>query len=164
MELVTPGIGLIFWMTVAFLVILYILGKYAWKPIMKALKDRETSINKALHAADKAREDMKKLQADNENLLKEARNERDAIVAEARKIKDSIIEESRQKATEEANRIVNNAKESIHFEKMAAMTELKNQLATLSLDIAKKILKRELSDPKKQEDYIKELLKDVTIN
>ena len=164
MELVSPGIGLIFWMTLAFLAVLYILGKYAWKPIMKALKEREMSISDALNAAELAKEEMKLLQFSNEKLMKEARNERDILLAETRKIKESILEEARQKANEEANRIINSAKESIHFEKMAAMTELKNQLAELSLEIAKKILQKELSDPQKQEAYVKDLLVNVNFN
>jgi len=164
MELVSPGIGLIFWMTLAFLAVLYILGKYAWKPIMNALKERALSINDALNAAELAKEEMKLLQFSNEKLMKEARNERDILLAETRKIKDSILEEARLKANEEANRIINSAKESIHFEKMAAMTELKNQLAELSLEIAKKILQKELSDPQKQEAYVKDLLVNVNFN
>ncbi len=164
MELVNPGIGLIVWMTLAFLAILYILGKYAWKPIMAALKERESSIHDALNAAEKAKEEMKKMEFSNEQLLLEAKNERDIILSTARKIKESIIEESKQKASEEANRIIVSAKESIQNEKMAAMTDLKNQLAELSLEVAKKILKKELSDPKKQEKYSKELMKDVKFN
>ena len=164
MELVNPGIGLIVWMTLAFLAILYILGKYAWKPIMKALKERESSIHDALNSAEKAKEEMKKMEFSNEQLLLEAKNERDIILSTARKIKESIIEESKQKASEEANRIIVSAKESIQNEKMAAMTDLKNQLAKLSLEVAKKILKKELSDPKKQEEYSKELMKDVKFN
>jgi F-type H+-transporting ATPase subunit b len=164
MELVNPGIGLIFWMSLAFLAILYILGKYAWTPILKALKEREATIHDALESAEQAKEEMKKLKFSNEELLQEARNERDAILAEARKIRESILEESKQKASEEANRIVINARESIHGEKMAAMTDLKNQLAELSLEVAEKILRKELSDPKKQEEYIKELIKEVKFN
>ena len=164
MELVNPGIGLIVWMTLAFGAILYILGKYAWKPIMKALKERESSIHDALNAAEKAKEEMKKMEFSNEQLLLEAKNERDIILSTARKIKETIIEESKQKASEEANRIIVSAKESIQNEKMAAMTDLKNQLAELSLEVAKKILKKELSDPKKQEEYSKELMKDVKFN
>ena len=164
MELVNPGIGLIVWMTLAFLAILYILGKYAWKPIMKALKERESSIHDALNSAEKAKEEMKKMEFSNEQLLLEAKNERDIILSTARKIKETIIEESKQKASEEANRIIVSAKESIQNEKMAAMTDLKNQLAELSLEVAKKILKKELSDPKKQEEYSKELMKDVKFN
>ncbi|MCX6249203.1 MAG: F0F1 ATP synthase subunit B [Bacteroidetes bacterium] len=164
MELVSPGIGLIFWMTLAFLAVLFILGKYAWKPIMKALKERELTIHEALNAAERAREEITQLQVNNEILIREAKNERDLLLGEARKLKDSIIEEARQKASEEANRIVINAKESIHYEKMAAMSELKNQLADLSLEIAKKILKRELADPQKQEAFVNELLTDVKFN
>jgi F-type H+-transporting ATPase subunit b len=164
MELVNPGIGLIVWMTLAFLAILYILGKYAWKPILKSLKERESTIHDALNSAEKAKEEMLKLKFTNEELLQEAKNERDAILATARKIKDTIIEESKQKASEEANRIIVAAKESIQNEKMNAMTDLKNQLADLSLEIAKKVLKRELSDPKKQEEYTKELIKEVKFN
>jgi F-type H+-transporting ATPase subunit b len=164
MELVNPGIGLVVWMTLAFLAILYILGKYAWKPIMTALKERESSIRDALNSAEKAKEEMLTLKFSNEELLQEAKNERDAILATARKIKETIIEESKQKASEEANRIIVSAKESIQNEKMAAMTDLKNQLADLSLEVAKKILKKELSDPKKQEEYMKELMKEVKFN
>jgi F-type H+-transporting ATPase subunit b len=164
MELVNPGIGLIVWMTLAFLAILYILGKYAWKPIMTALKERESSIHEALNAAEKAKEEMKKMEFSNEQLLLEAKNERDIILSSARKIKETIIEESKQRASEEANRIIVSAKESIKNEKMAAMTDLKNQLAELSLEVAKKILKKELSDPKKQEAYSKELMKEVKFN
>ncbi|MGA2824001.1 MAG: F0F1 ATP synthase subunit B [Bacteroidales bacterium] len=164
MELVNPGIGLILWMTLAFLAILYILGKYAWTPIMKALKERESKIHDALNAAEKAKEEMQKMKFSNEELLQEAKNERDAILSTARKIKESIIEESKQKAAEEANRIIVSAKESIQNEKMAAITDLKDQLAELSLEIARKILKKELSDPKRQENYIKELMKDVKFN
>jgi F-type H+-transporting ATPase subunit b len=164
MELVNPGIGLIVWMTLAFLAILYILGKYAWKPIMAALKERESSIHDALNSAEKAKEEMKKMEFSNEQLLLEAKNERDIILSTARKIKETIIEESKQRASEEANRIIVSAKESIQNEKMAAMTDLKNQLAELSLEVAKKILKKELSDPKKQEAYSKELMKEVKFN
>jgi F-type H+-transporting ATPase subunit b len=164
MELITPGLGLIFWMTLAFLFLVFVLGKYAWKPILQMLKERETSIHEALNAANKAREEMKQLQFSNEQLLQEAKNERDAILNEARKIKEKLIEEARIKAGEEASRIVEGARASIQNEKMAAMTELKNQIAENSLTLAKFILKRELSDPKKQEEYVQELLKEVKFN
>lgn len=164
MELITPGLGLIFWMTLSFLMLVFLLGKFAWKPIMKALKERETSIHDALHAADQAREEMKQLKFSNEQLLREAKNERDIILADARKVRDSIIEESRVKGSEEATRIVQAARESINNEKMAAMTELKNQLAEMSLEVSRKLLKRELSDPKKQEEFIRQLLDEVKFN
>jgi len=164
MELITPGLGLLFWMTLAFLLLVFILKKFAWAPILKALKERETSIHEALHEADKAREEMKHMHFSNEQLLQEAKNERDNILNEARKIRDKLIEEARAKAGEEASRIIESAKDSINNEKMAAMTELKNQIAESSLIMARFILKRELSDPKKQEEYIQGLLKEVKFN
>jgi len=164
MELVSPGIGLIFWMTLSFLVVLFILKKFAWKPILKAMHERENTIDEALHAADRAREDMKKLKFDNEELLKQAKEERDEILKEARKIKDSIIEESKVKANEEANRIIESAAETIKHEKLAAITDLKNQLATLSIDIAEKLIKEELSTNIKQQDYIRKLVDEVNFN
>lgn len=164
MELITPGLGLLFWMTLAFLLLLFILGKFAWKPILQMLRERETSIHEALNAANEAREEMKKLRFSNEQLLQEAKNERDAMVNDARKLKDKIVEDARVKAGEEAARIVESAKASIQNEKMAAMTELKNQVAENSLNLARRILNRELTDPKKQEEYIKELLKDFKFN
>lgn len=164
MELVSPGIGLIFWMTLSFGIVLFILGKFAWKPILKSLHEREDSIDEALNTANKAREDMKQLKFDNEALLKEAKGERDAILHDAREIKDTIIEQSKIKANEEANRIIESAKEAIQHEKLAAITDLKNQVATLSIEIAEKILKEELSEDKKQEEYVQKLIDEVEIN
>ncbi len=151
-------------MTLSFGLVLFLLGKYAWKPIMKMLKEREASIENALHAADKAREEMKNLVSDNERLLAEAKNERDAILSEARKIREKMIEEARGKANEEAQRIVENAKERIENEKMAAITELKNQIALLSIEIAEKLIREELSHDKKQEGLIKKMLDDIKSN
>jgi F-type H+-transporting ATPase subunit b len=164
MELIKPGLGLIIWMTISFAFLLWILAKYAWKPIMKMLKEREDSIDQALHAADKARDEMKQLKVDNEKLLKQAKEERDAILAEARKIREKMIDEARQKANEEANRVVDNAKERIENEKMAAITDLKNQIATFSIEIAEKILKVELAEGKKHEELINKLIKDIKFN
>ena len=164
MELVQPGLGLIVWMTVAFGLLIWILGKYAWKPIMKGLKEREESIDEALNAANKAREEMKELQFSNEQLLKDAKEERDNLLRDARKVKESILEEARQGANEEANRIVDNAKEAIEFEKMAALHEMKNELATLSIEIAEKIIMEELSAKDKHKKLIDKLLKEVTKN
>ena len=164
MEIVSPGIGLILWMTVSFATLIFILRRYAWKPILKSLHDREESIDEALNQANKAREEMSNLKADNEKLLKEAQEERNVILRDARKVKDTIIEEARTKASEEANKIVENAKERIENEKMAAMTDLKNQIASLSIEVAEKILERELSTDAKQEDYIKKLIDNSNLN
>jgi F-type H+-transporting ATPase subunit b len=164
MELITPGLGLIFWMTLVFLALLFLLKKFAWIPILKALKDREDAITEALSSAAMAQEEMKRLQFSNEQLLAEAKNERDNILNEARKIKDKIIEEARQKAGEEASRITAGAMENIRNEKMAALTEIKNEVGMLSLEVARKILKRELSDPKKQEEFTRQLLDELKLN
>jgi len=164
MELVTPHLGLLFWMTLSFGLVLFILTKFAWKPITNMLKEREEKIESALRAADKAREEMTNLQFSNEQLLKEAKNERDAMLRDARKISDDIINEAREKASEEGRKIVESAKESIHFEKMAAITELKNQLAALSIEIAEKILHEELSKSGKQQDFVNKLVDDINFN
>ena len=164
MELINPGLGLIIWMTIAFALVLWVLAKFAWKPIMKALKDREDSIDKALHAADQAREDMKHLESKHGELLAQAKDERDGILKDARDIRKKIIEESKLIAQEEGNRIVEIAKESIHYEKMAAITELKNQIAHLSIEIAEKLLKKELATDDIQNDLIKKLVDDIKIN
>jgi len=164
MELVQPGLGLIVWMTVAFALLIWILGKFAWKPIMKGLKEREDSIDEALNQANKAREEMKELQFSNEQLLKEAKEERDSILRDARMVKESIIEEAREKANVEANRIVENAKETIEYEKMAALHEMKNQLAKLSIEIAEKIMREELAAKDKHKSLIDKMLKEINNN
>lgn len=164
MEIVSPGIGLIIWMTISFAALIFILRRYAWKPILKSLHDREATIDEALNQANKAREEMKNLKADNEKLLKEAQEERNVILRDARKVKDAIIEEAKIKANEEANNIVENAKERIENEKMAAMTDLKNQIASISIEVAEKILERELAAENKQEDYIKTLIEKTKLN
>ncbi len=164
MELVKVDIGLLFWMTLTFSTVLFILGKFAWKPIMKMLHEREDSIEKALNAAEEAKKEMLKLKAGNEQLLLEAKEERDALLRDARKVKESIIDEARLKANEEANRIIENARESIQYEKMAAINELKNQIASISIEIAEKLIGQELIDKEKQHLLTEKLLKEVKIN
>lgn len=164
MELVTPGIGLIFWMTISFGLVLFLLGKFAWKPIMKGLHEREDSIEKALHAADEAKKEMQKLKAGNEQLLLQAKEERDNLMKEARQMKDAIISEARTRADEEGNRIIATARESIQYEKMAALNDLKSQIAIISIEIAEKIMKQELADKEKQTKLTETLLKDIKIN
>jgi F-type H+-transporting ATPase subunit b len=164
MELVTPGIGLIFWMTLSFLFLLLILKKYAWKPVLKMLKERETKIEESLQQAEKAHEEMKQLKFSNEELLREAKNERDNILRDARVIREKLIEEARTKATEEADRIVESAKESIKYEKLEALTDLKNQIALLSVDIAEKLIQQELSKDDKQNKLIEKFLSDINFN
>ena len=164
MGLVTPGIGLIFWMTLVFLVLLFLLKKFAWGPIMTSIKEREMSISTSLAMAKQTQEEMKRLQADNEKLLKEARIERDAILSEANKIKDNIINEAKSKAQVEADRIVESALENIENEKRAALTEIKTQVAELSIEIAEKVLGAELSDKKKQGDLVQAQLEQLNFN
>ena len=164
MDLLSPDTGTIFWTIITFVLLLLILSKFAWKPIMKGLKEREDTIDEALNAANKTKEEMKELKFSNEQLLKEAKEERDNILRDARHVKENIIEEAKEKANEEANRIVDNAKEAIKHEKMAAITEMKNELASLSIEIAEKILKDELSATDKQKKLIDKLIKDVSDN
>lgn len=164
MELVTPGIGLIFWMLLSFSIVLFILKRYAWKPILKMIKEREDSIDGALKMADKAKEEMAKLQSDNEKILAEARKERDALLKDAREMKDKIIADAKNQASIEANKLVESAKSSINTEKLAALTEIKNQIAFLSVDIAEKILQKELSSELRQKEYIENLVKDINLN
>jgi F-type H+-transporting ATPase subunit b len=164
MKLLLPDTGLLIWMMITFLIVLFLLKKFAWKPILKMIKEREDSIDDALKSAEKAKEEMRNLQSDNEKILAQARNERDMMLKEARTMKENIVGEAKTKAKEEADKILSSAREAIQNEKMAAITELKNQVALLSVDIAEKILKRELSDENKQKDLIGDLLKDTKLN
>ena len=164
MSLITPGFGIFFWMTIIFLLVVFILGRYAWPPILKGLKEREESIQESLDAAKEAQEQMKKLKSENEKLLQEAKQERDAILAEARKIKEKIIEEARVKALKEADSIVESAREQINNEKRAALVEIKNLIADYSIRIAEKVLKEELKEKDRQQDYVAKLLKETNLN
>lgn len=164
MELVTPGVGLMFWTGLVFLVLLFLLKKFAWKPIVGAIEQREQNIQSALDTAKEAEKKMLELTSQNEALLKEARFERDAILKEAKEAKITIIAEAKETANKEAAKILTEAKEQITLEKSKAITELKNQVAVLSIEIAEKILKGELSDKGKQEALVNNLMEDVTLN
>ena len=164
MELVTPEIGLIFWTTVVFSLLLVVLKKYAWKPILSAVDERNKSIEDALKAADKAKEEMLSLNADNERILMEAKKERDILLKEGREIKDSIIAEAKDQAKVNAEKILTIAKEQIINEKMKAITELKNQVANLSIEIAEKILKSELQDLNKQKELVTTAIANKDLN
>ncbi len=164
MELITPSLGLIFWMTLAFGLLWFILGRYAWPAIIKALKEREASIEQALHEADKAREEMMQLKIDNEALYKAAKEERDVIMRDARKVADTMIEDARLRAHREYLTLMESARESIQNEKMAAIVDLKNQLAQLSVEIAEKILKEKLDGSPSQNAYVKRLVDEAKFN
>jgi F-type H+-transporting ATPase subunit b len=164
MELVKPEIGTIFWMSIVFLTLVFILGKFAWGPIMKSLKEREDTITDALKSAERAKEEMSKLQADNQKILAEARNERDLLLKEAREIKDKIIAEAKGQASVEAAKLIENAKTAIESEKLSAINQIKAQVAELSVEIAEKILSKELSDKKSYDEVIGKSLENMKLN
>jgi len=160
MELVTPAIGLIFWTTVVFTLLVLLLKKFAWKPILSAVDERNKSIKNSLAQAEKARNEMSELTANNEKIIAQAKVDRDIILKEARDMKNEIISEAKDKASKEAEKLVSTAKEQILNEKMKAITELKNHVADLSIEMAEKILSSELSDVAKQKELVKKALKE----
>ena len=164
MDLVTPDIGLIFWTTISFAILYFILAKFAWKPILGAVTEREKSIKDALSAAEKAKEEMANLKADNEKILIEAKLQRESLLKEAREIKSKIIADAESEATEKANKLIESAKTAIENEKSAAMKELKNTVVDLSLDIAEKLLSKELADKSKQVENIQDILDKSKLN
>ena len=159
-----PGIGLVFWMTLVFSLLLILLKKFAWKPIMDSLKEREQDISSSLAMAKQTKAEMKQLQADNEKLLVVARQERDAILSDAKATKDQIINEAKDKAQSEADRIVEAARVNIENEKRTALTEIKTQVAELSIDIAEKVLKAELSNKAEQNKLVEKQLANLNFN
>ena len=164
MDLVSPNPGLILWTAITFLILLFILGKYAWKPILKAVTDRENSIESALLKADAVREEMTRLTNENEILLKQTRAERDAILSEATKVKNQIISDAKDAAHKEGARLLDNARQEINNQKLIAIADIKNQVASLSLEIAEKVLRKQFEDQKKQDELVKELLKEVKLS
>lgn len=163
MELVTPGIGLLFWMLVSFLSVFFILKKYAWKPILNALKEREESIDEALKSADTAKAEMKKFQADNELILQKAREEKAQMLHDAKEIKKQIINDAKSEAAEEGRKMIENARSVIETEKATALNEIKKQVAELSVSIAEKILQKELEDQKAQNEMVDKMLSDIKL-
>jgi len=164
MDLITPEIGLIVWQTVVFVILLLVLAKFAWKPILNIVQDREDSINESLESAEKARLEMENLKANNEKLLKEAREERDAMIKEARKIKEGMIAEASTEAEEKASAIIARAQESIEAEKQSAMAEIKAQVANLSIEIAEKVVQKELNNKEDQMKLVDGMLDNVKLN
>ena len=158
------SVGLFFWQTILFVVLLFLLRKFAWKPILNAVNEREKSIEDALNSAEEAKKKMAELKSSNEDLLNKARAERDELLKEAREMKDKIVAEAKTSATQQADKIIADARESIQHEKMAAITELKNQVAVLSIEIAEKILKDELSSGDKQKAIIDNVVKEINLN
>ena len=164
MDLVKPEFGLIFWTGISFLILLFILGKFAWKPILGAVSEREQGIKNALASAEEARKEMQNLTADNERILKEARAEREAMMKEAREIKDAMITEAKEEAKTEGSKIMAQAQAAIQSEKQAAIADIKKQVAELSVGIAEKVVRKELANDKDQSQLIEQLLKEVTIS
>lgn len=156
--------GLFFWQLIILLIVIFILGKFAWKPIVNALEEREQGITDALASAEKAKTEMARLTNENEQLLKEAREERDIILKEAKDLKDKIVAEAKTAAQTEGAKLIDNAKREIEEQKLKALAEVKNQVSALSLDIARKVLTKEFEDQSKQEALVADLLKDVKIN
>lgn len=162
--LVSPDPGLFIWSTVAFLILFFLLSKFAWKPIVQALDERERSIEDALSKAEMAKAEMAKLISENEDLLREARLERDNILKEAKEIKDQIINDAKDSAKAEGAKLIEKAKDEITNQKLAAMAEIKNQVSTLSLDIAEKVLRKQFEDQDKQQALVNDLLKEVHLS
>jgi F-type H+-transporting ATPase subunit b len=164
MDLVTPDLGLLFWTGLVFSLLLFVLTKFVWKPILGAVNAREQKISEALELAEKTKAEMKALQSENENLLKEARAQRDSILKDAKNSADKLIEESKDKAKLEADKIVTAAKEAINNEKLQAMSELKTHVAGLSIEIAEKIIRIELSSDDKQKALAEKMAEDINMN
>ena len=156
--LIEFSFGLIFWMTVSFLVVLFILGKFAWKPILGVLGERERTIEDALNEAKKARAEFAAMTAQNEELMRAAREEREVLLKEARDIRDREISEAKLKAKAEGDALINRAREEIRNEKNAAITEMKNQVAELSILVAERILKEKLGDPAAQKALVDKVM------
>jgi F-type H+-transporting ATPase subunit b len=162
--IVNPELGLIFWQVVIFGIVLLLLRTFAWKPILSSLKERESSIEGALRMADQAKLEMQELKAGNEKLLAEARLERDRILKEATAVSNQLIEQAKTKATEEGARMIEQAREAIQNEKNAALAEVKGTAAKLSIDIAERILRRELADQPAQQQLVDSYLQEVKLN
>ena len=164
MDLVTPDVGLLFWTFISFAILFFLLKKFAWKPIVGTVNDREKSIKEALASAEAAKLEMQNLTADNERILKEARAEREMMMKEAREIKTKMIADAKDEAKESADKMITQAQAAIESEKKAAVAELKNQVASLSIEIAEKVMKSELSDTDKQLKLVEDMLGNATLN
>ena len=163
-SLTTPAIGTVVWTTLIFCLFFFLLAKFAWKPILSAIKARDELIKGSLEAAEKAKDEMVKLQSDNEEILRKARKEREAILSEAKELKEKIIVEAKEKANIEAQKSVTQARQQIQAEKTAAINDIKKQVAELSVTIAEKILKKELANKGEQEKIVDTLIDEIKLN
>lgn len=164
MDLLTPSIGNIFWTTVVFLILVILLGKFAWKPILSAINTRETNIVDALNQVKLAKAEMENLKADNERIIREAKIERDAILKEAREIKDKIVGEAKDAAKTEGDKLIEQARQTITAEKNAAMADIKSQIGELSVNIAESILKQKLDNNDAQNQLVENILNKSNLN
>lgn len=164
MDLLLPHLGLIFWTLLAFLIVFFILKKFAWTAILNGLNERESNIANSIAAAERMKKEMAQLQSDNEALLAAAREERTIMLKEAKEMKDKMINDAKNEAKSQASKIVAEANASIQQQKMAAMTEIKNQVGQLVIEVSEKVLRRELADKANQEKYIQDLSKDIKLN
>ncbi|MFM2250984.1 MAG: hypothetical protein RLZZ358_1911 [Bacteroidota bacterium] len=164
MDLIIPSAGLIFWQLIGFLALLFILIKFAWKPILASLAEREASIDGALKSAEQARNEMANLKAENEKLLQEARLERDVILKKAQEASVKMIEDAKNEASKQGAQLIESAKAVIETEKKAALTEVKNQVALLTLEVTEKLLRKKLSDDKAQVELVDQFIKDLKLN
>jgi F-type H+-transporting ATPase subunit b len=164
MELLLPKLGLLIWTLLAFLIVFFLLRKMAWPAIIKGLRDRENSITESLATAQKVKEEMALMKSENETLLAKAREERALMLKEARETKDRIVNEAKEQAKTEANKIVTEAQAAINAQKMAALTEVKNQVGKLVIEVSEKVLRKELGNKDAQEAHIKGLVDGVKMN
>ena len=164
MDLITPEFGLVFWTLITFFILLVILKKFAWRPILGAVSEREEGIKNALASAENARIEMENLQSDNERILKEARLEREVMLKEARELKNKIIDDAKEEAKRQSDKLVRQAQETILREKKDAISDLKTEVAKVSISIAEKVIRGELSDADKQEKLVKSMLDDNSLN
>lgn len=164
MDLFNPSIGLVIWSSIVFLILFFVLAKFGWGPVMAGIKEREQSIEDALNKAELAKQEMSRLTAQNEDLMKQAREERDAMLKEAKALKDGIVNEAKTQAQTEGAKLIEKARIEIENQKKAALAELKGQVSSLSIEIAERVLRNQLSDRSKQEELVSGLLKDVELN
>jgi F-type H+-transporting ATPase subunit b len=164
MDLLTPAVGLLVWQIIIFGVVVFLLGKFAWKPVVNGLKEREASIDSALRMAEETRAEMAKLKADNEKIMAEARAEKDKIIREAKNIADKLVVDAKDKAATEGARIMEDAREAITQERVAMVAQMKKDVAALSIEIAEKVLRKELSDKKSQQTLVNDLIVDAKLN
>ncbi|MGJ7031252.1 F0F1 ATP synthase subunit B [Niabella hirudinis] len=164
MGLLTPDLGYFFWIFVAFVVVFLVLKKFAWKPIIKSLNEREQNIAGAIASAEKVKAEMAQLQSENESLLAKAREERAQLLKEARETKDKIVNEAKEQAKAEASKIIADAQQAINAQKMAALTDVKNEVGKMVIEVSEKVLKQQLAGQDKQEAYINSLVNSIKLN